>query len=87
MVHLSMHYRHDVSLEMGEVAPIRIVDKSTDGHNIPGNSKKVRRHKKKKEKKEENGSLMQIVIIRARCRRRMDINPCIGASPRSRPTV
>ena len=50
MVHLRMHYRHDVSLEIGGgVDPIRLVDKSTDGHSIPENSKKKGVTKKKEE--------------------------------------
>ena len=48
MADLSMHYKHDVSL--GMVAPVRIADKSTNGHNIPENSQK----KKRGQKREEN---------------------------------
>lgn len=36
-----------MSLGMGGVAPVRIVDKSTEGHNNPENSKKERRQKRK----------------------------------------
>ena len=53
MADLSMHYRHDVSL--GMVAPVRIADKSTNGHNIPENSQKKKGRPKKGKRIDDHG--------------------------------